>query len=1032
MGVRGVMTGAAGAVDLVGNAANAVINAPFEVAGRARVLPYDNVRRIAEEAADALGLAKPASRGEKLTNAIVEGGAGGLASAGGAGAIPAVRGVGGAMVRELAEAPLKQAISGAAATGVGEKVKQEGGGPIAQMAASLAAGGGAYVGLAGAQGALRGARAPKTAADIADAAMSHVETPPKTAATIAEEAMSHVESTALPMRRDPSIRDTRSGTGPRIEPLADTAPATIKAGEVTGAGAPDALPRDAKAIADDALGQIEPAAGGGGRPPEPPLADAAAAPAPRGMGDNGGPPIESPLSYPDAVTADKAALRNTFRRMRESVDPKKIPNAMLNVARYVHLASGDAAHGVAKAHPKIREAQTMADMLSTNPGSGRHIGATIEEATQIAAHSTMDRVVRAMPPHATPATQRAIVDGLTGRSSAPGAPKVGKVVEELREVLDDHHAYLTEAGVEVGYTPEFFPRDIDMLTVNNKGTPYFITQATKAYQAAGLDTGIAKRAASELLTKLEGYGDALIDLPYASTSSHLKGRTWPKEADDIMREFYVDDVAQNLSHYLSSTSHIAEFTRRFGRNGEGAEALFTAMRDQGMPKGDLASMRESYGHITGLARRGEAESKLARAESALRTIGQLTLLPLNVVTQVPEIMAIGTRTGDATAGFKGIVDAYSGLKAQAGTREGDRYLAEAAGIVNDAIVEANINGRFGGEGLSEIERNTTARFMRVTGVHGITVRQRITATGHLKTYLLSLLKDLDGPSAKSSQRLLNDLGIRAEDTAEVRAFMEQPGGVTGANIGEKTKAASLTRVALNRAVDQTIQTVHAADKPSITSHPVGRLIHGLSGFSYAYQRNVLTRVARETGMGLTGKGGLSSEDRLKLLGPTLALGVATAVGMGWNEVKNAAKQGFRRDTRPPWKRVLADFSSTGGLGLSDFMAQMAAYGPSGDGLISGPYLSRPLKLAKNTYDLRSNKAEAFRGANTTNNNTAERNFLKAFIQAVVVPVASAGASFVPYGGFAGSAVRASLIAGASPVAIDKAVDTVKPKWQKKK
>lgn len=136
MGVRGVMTGAGGLLDLPGNALNSAVNM---VTGSPEAGP-STFRNLAEQGADALGLAKPETPAEQLVNAVTEGGAQGLLTAGAALPAAGAGGAAGVVARGLFASPVLDAVAGGASGGASEGARQAGVGPVGQLAAGLVGG----------------------------------------------------------------------------------------------------------------------------------------------------------------------------------------------------------------------------------------------------------------------------------------------------------------------------------------------------------------------------------------------------------------------------------------------------------------------------------------------------------------------------------------------------------------------------------------------------------------------------------------------------------------------------------------------------------------------------------------------------------------------------------------------------------------------------------------------------------------------------------------------------------------------------
>lgn len=133
MGTRSIMGGVGGLADI----------ATLPVSTLLRLLGVDvgSYRDLADQGADALGLAKPQTNAQKIIGEL----GGGATAGAGLGGIAALArgapGVAGAVMEAMAATPAADAVAGAAGSASAEMARQAGGGPLAQFAASLAGGG---------------------------------------------------------------------------------------------------------------------------------------------------------------------------------------------------------------------------------------------------------------------------------------------------------------------------------------------------------------------------------------------------------------------------------------------------------------------------------------------------------------------------------------------------------------------------------------------------------------------------------------------------------------------------------------------------------------------------------------------------------------------------------------------------------------------------------------------------------------------------------------------------------------------------
>lgn len=166
-GLEGVASGAGAFTDPVINA----------IGGGVRALTGSNYQpatlaSLGNSAANAMGLPEPEGSQERLVGALTRGLVGGATGAGATAVLAkgAAPGVTGAVLQNLAAAPVMQAGAGAAAGLAGQGVAEAGGGQLAQLGASLAAGVVAPGAAVGATRAVRAARArPVTPTPIAAA-----------------------------------------------------------------------------------------------------------------------------------------------------------------------------------------------------------------------------------------------------------------------------------------------------------------------------------------------------------------------------------------------------------------------------------------------------------------------------------------------------------------------------------------------------------------------------------------------------------------------------------------------------------------------------------------------------------------------------------------------------------------------------------------------------------------------------------------------------------------------------------------------
>lgn len=160
IGLRNAGNAAGNALDIpadliasVGNLAYKPIGALTKALGGTPEpdIPLHPFRNFTNAVADKAGLPEPVSKAEKLQAAIQEGGLTALLFGGVGGLAAGADGATGAVGKALADAPVKNLLSGMSAGAGSEVAAQHGAGPVGQMFAGLAAGFGGYGSAAAAE-----------------------------------------------------------------------------------------------------------------------------------------------------------------------------------------------------------------------------------------------------------------------------------------------------------------------------------------------------------------------------------------------------------------------------------------------------------------------------------------------------------------------------------------------------------------------------------------------------------------------------------------------------------------------------------------------------------------------------------------------------------------------------------------------------------------------------------------------------------------------------------------------------------------
>jgi hypothetical protein len=241
------------------------------------------------------------------------------------------------------------------------------------------------------------------------------------------------------------------------------------------------------------------------------------------------------------------------------------------------------AHSDRRASASVGQCRSKAGQMSpppvaasaASPPRARVVKGTFQSEVTSRAVGATNRVVAILGKDT--ASDRAVRDALTGGRATP---EVAAKAQRIRKILDEHRAYLRASGLDVGERRNYFPRQYDehAIAADPNG---FRAAVAGEYQAAGLSASDANDAARAFFEAATGIASRTGFADLSLSTSNVKGRTLPPSADQALEKWLVTDPREALARYFNRTTRLAEFTRRFGKNGELADEWFARMARQG-------------------------------------------------------------------------------------------------------------------------------------------------------------------------------------------------------------------------------------------------------------------------------------------------------------------------------------------------------------------------------------------------------------------------------------------------------------------
>ena len=389
-------------------------------------------------------------------------------------------------------------------------------------------------------------------------------------------------------------------------------------------------------------------------------------------------------------------------------------------------------------------------------------------------------------------------------------------------------------------------------------------------------------------------GDSMSFDSLGPSQKFTNARKLPKEADDILENWYDTDVLVGTLNYVHGITARAEYNTRFGAPGT-VDKLDVALRgrklkadvfrnqtkyNRNTPAGRLAIMedlldpklhnikeialneavkngadtnavtqtRDNIEEITG-RKKGRSVSHMDRFSAGLYALGYIALLPKAAWSSVVEPTTILIRTGSVTALKKTyqqyIMEAVRGAK----TTKEIQAIAEFIGLVSTPLHDTILLNRLSGDQSGVVSGNSLmTRFFRANGLSQITNAQRRASMVGGNYWFQDLAKQYRKNSTTMADRArieteFNEVGLGGKNFRPMLDFLASLDGLPSLE-QLQTPEGKLWGAALGRFVDQTIQNPRRADKPMAASSAFGRMVYGIMSFSYTFFSNVHAATAK--------------------------------------------------------------------------------------------------------------------------------------------------------------------------------------------
>jgi hypothetical protein len=659
----------------------------------------------------------------------------------------------------------------------------------------------------------------------------------------------------------------------------------------------------------------------------------------------------------------------------------------------------------------------FADLFHAEAGKmDRAVDRTYTEAVAHNANKYLNDIHGALKPHvANKEAMGRIRDLLaTPTSSVRATVAEREAAGKVRDVLNELLEYRRDAGEPIGDVRDgYFPRvtRFDKVAANPEG---FRRAAEKVYREAGHEHPV-EAADALMVHAINGsmnISDA-VAFGGGGKPSSSKAREFGKSADVHLREFYETNPMRALADYAASAVKRAEEARRFGKVGrEGSperaawekehgdktrwDVMKRQIQDELRTNGaDARGVMERIESIRGtnLGHTSPGEMKAGAAISVIHAWNQLGTLAQSMFASLPEL-AMGFVRGGPRYGFTHLSTTFSEFARNVRklpASDARRY-AEAAGAVGSDTAVDLMRARADDPGQNVAVQRLLHSFYRKNGLEQWTDAGRTAAVKTGQRFVDALAHDLVSSSARTKVRAagyLRELGVKDPEAfgAQLRNKAPSLEDMRADNGFARDYSTALLRFA-----NQSVLMPTRAVKPTWASHPLGSLLFALQSYNYAFKKNVLDRIGRETLASIKER----DPNRLAAAGGLVVLTGVTAMVQALRHTIYGTPNSQEEET--PMHYALETLDRTGIFGAASPLLnafQGLRYKRSVGQVLQGSVIGRA-----------SQAADAIGGlavSNSENTDTAERKAAGAIYDMVVRPTVNAvGAGVLK--GAAGSAV----------------------------
>jgi hypothetical protein len=435
------------------------------------------------------------------------------------------------------------------------------------------------------------------------------------------------------------------------------------------------------------------------------------------------------------------------------------------------------------------------------------------------------------------------------------AEDAGPLGNKIRTLLDDMWDYIDASGVKryegwnrekggVQWGPvqkraKYFPFAFDKEAVYKDHDGFVKMLADNKIdrrKAEEIWTAIAHRTAIAGVEDGE-FGNLQDGVAYTPLFSGIEARTLNHlHADPRFIKFADKDLVSVMSRYVHQMVARAEYTKRFGEEGQVLKDKIAQAKKQGATPEQLALATNYVRAMEGTYGR-DADPELRKWTGSLIVYQNVRLLGMALFSSFVDPLGLWVRGAsftDATKAFiNGIADVFRSESSI--VKEKGHEIAELVGTIDRTSMLESMGQMYGSTYLTPWQRKVNDFMFWLNGMNAWNTSMRTSATLSAMKFI-KLHAELAKKGDDTSIRYLDELNLK-------------PGDVKLGADGEVDVRNDRIQKAIHLWVDDAILRPTAADRPIWASDPIFAIFFHLKQYTYSFQKHILGRAFHEANNG---------------------------------------------------------------------------------------------------------------------------------------------------------------------------------------